>query len=308
VSSNMFGPDVLLLADAYPEAGVIYFAADSMMMHDTGEPEMSYMPRRLADLFFRPHSRGLMFATNEKLQLQTFYQTGYLPALAYHTFEPIRNMSGMYNPSTAAGILMIGRPYMEPAHSNFGLLFQRYFEGIKDEAVNEFVFTQINQHIKYEQFSSFLAVVFLPWHLHPVTFMHFYAVAVPLLVPSARLMFTLEANLHFFTQDVRMHYPGWHGHRMFMDIEEALPSPLWDRTARGLSTNQFLFWWDVSPMRQRPGVLFFESCADLLSQLASMDHRKISLEMQDAYAKYVQHNREVLSEGLQFLGLEIRPE
>merc|ERR1712113_228825 len=88
---------------------------------------------------------------------------------------------------------------------------------------------------------------------------------------------------------------GWHGRRQLLNLSEKMPSPLWDRKGVILENTQFLFWWDLSPMRQRPGAVFFESCAEMLSQLEVLDHQAVSLEMQRAYAGYVSHNRRVVS-------------
>ncbi|CAK0881835.1 unnamed protein product [Prorocentrum cordatum] len=117
---------------------------------------------------------------------------------------------------------------MDTRSSFFGQLFQLYSKELGAASDrDEFVFVGPDRHLRYEEFSSFRAVIFLPWHLlwQPLAFMHFYAVAVPLLVPSGRLMYTLEANLHFFRQDATCTFQGGTGTASSWTSRRRCPHP-----------------------------------------------------------------------------------
>ena len=57
-------------------------------------------------------------------------------------------------------------------------------------------------------FAAFRAIVYLPWHMHALSFAEFVALGVPLFVPAGDLLYTVEALVHFWRQDAGVHFPG----------------------------------------------------------------------------------------------------
>lgn len=261
VSANMDLVYVSLLAKAFPEARLLYFATDSVLPHDTG-PETLQLRLLAEELFFRKHSRGCLIVSCEKLQAQTFYQLGHWPRLAVAamlgrqgSLRSVR-LAGVDN----AAVLVYGRAVLQVTP------LRRVLEATlaaNPHLRTHFVFA--TGALPFEAWSSFRACVFLPWHFHAVSLVEFVSLDMPLLVPVGAFAYALMKAFNFgFRQDSTVYYTNDAG--LWRD-GPAMPSPFWGVLPSQPARRQFLFWYELSHMRRRPGVCQFTTLASLLEIL-----------------------------------------
>eukprot|EP00933_Yihiella_yeosuensis_P047524 TRINITY_DN43362_c0_g1_i1.p1 TRINITY_DN43362_c0_g1~~TRINITY_DN43362_c0_g1_i1.p1 ORF type:complete len:318 (-),score=56.05 TRINITY_DN43362_c0_g1_i1:94-999(-) len=258
---------MLLLSYAFPAARLLYFAYDSVLPQDT-VAETVQLRLHAEELFLRPFSRGRLFTTCEKLQVQTFYQLGHWPKLS---ISPAMGRRGslqrppgitVHTGIEDKEVLIFGRAALELTP----------FEAMLRALLGANQFTQVQSQLRFlhgalpwHQWSSFKSCIFLPWNFHAVSFMEFVSLDIPLLVPVGPFAYSIMRPFHLgFRQDAGIYYSNDAG---VWRKGPAMPSPFWKDLPQEPSQHQFLFWYELSHMRRRPGVQTFQNMAELVFRM-----------------------------------------
>eukprot|EP00928_Gymnodinium_smaydae_P046682 TRINITY_DN31106_c0_g1_i2.p1 TRINITY_DN31106_c0_g1~~TRINITY_DN31106_c0_g1_i2.p1 ORF type:complete len:453 (+),score=52.81 TRINITY_DN31106_c0_g1_i2:74-1360(+) len=126
---------------------------------------------------------------------------------------------------------------------------------------------------EYEMLSRFKAAVFVPWNWELVTFLEWYAVGLPVFVPSLQLMMPIilqsMAGSPFLSPNVTRWVnlrPEW-AYASNSDASAVTPTDLGVET----SSRWIAAWWAQTDYARAPLVRSFPHFADLLEQLAVCD-------------------------------------
>eukprot|EP00927_Polykrikos_kofoidii_P031070 TRINITY_DN2672_c0_g1_i1.p1 TRINITY_DN2672_c0_g1~~TRINITY_DN2672_c0_g1_i1.p1 ORF type:complete len:749 (+),score=87.35 TRINITY_DN2672_c0_g1_i1:84-2330(+) len=275
-----------LLSAIYPSASMLVWQSMAVF-HNRGSQMNQGELLAVTHRAFASNPRHAFMATTEKLVAQMAWQSGVIPILCP---PPMLHMAGFkkrFDFAAAPDASAAGRHLVLGAGA---MIFVRPFleQFVGSVTPLSFLKYRWDPPRPLQELSSFRSVVFIPWNPHAFLFMELYALGMPLLVPDADLMYSLQRS-HFFDDQIHEDYGVFFSSLRLVPVDAStgrppvgkrrvlvapdVPDFFWPNAALPPSAmaERFFTVWNLSPMKTYAAVVTWNSLPELALLLTTDD-------------------------------------